>query len=123
MKPVHWLFVIALFGGLFVAAWQFATQNAALVNVYYILGTANDVALGKVLALSFASGAGLMIFVSAYSYLKMRLLLRSYRKATKRLENEIHQLRNLPIEGEPTMSAGDAAISNGDAAMHSEKTG
>jgi uncharacterized membrane protein YciS (DUF1049 family) len=122
MKPVHWLFVIALFGGMFVAAWQFATQNAALVNVYYILGTVNDVSLGKALSLAFLSGVGVMAVVAAYSYLRSRLLLRSYRKATKRLENEIHQLRNLPIEGEPTMSAGDAAISDGESAMYSEKT-
>jgi uncharacterized membrane protein YciS (DUF1049 family) len=122
MKPVHWLFVIALFGGMFVAAWQFATQNAALVNVYYILGTVNDVSLGKALALAFLSGVGVMTVVAAYSYLKLRLSLRSYRKATKHLENEIHQLRNLPIEGEPIMSAGDAAISDGESAMYSEKT-
>jgi uncharacterized membrane protein YciS (DUF1049 family) len=122
MKPVQWLFVIALFGGMFAAAWQFATKNADLVNVYYIVGTVSGVSLGKALALAFLSGAGVMAVVAAYSYLKLRLLLRSYRKATKRLENEIHQLRNLPIEGEPTMSAGDAAISDGEAAMYSEQT-
>ncbi len=122
MKPVHWLLIIALFGGLFVATWQFATKNAALVNVYYIAGTLNDVPLGKALAFAFLSGVGLTALLAAYSYLKSKLLLRSYRKATKRLENEIHQLRNLPIEGDPTMSAGDAAISTGDSAMHSEST-
>ncbi len=123
MKAVRWLFVIALFGGMFAAAWQFATQNASHVNVYYILGTVNDVSLGKALALAFLSGVGVMTVAVAYFYLKLRLQLRSYRKATKRLENEIHQLRNLPIEGEPTMSAGDAAISDGESAMYAEKTG
>jgi uncharacterized membrane protein YciS (DUF1049 family) len=121
MKPVYWLLGIALFGGLFVGAWQFATQNSTTVDVYYITGTLTEVALGKALALSFVLGAGLTALAASYSYLKSKLLLRSYRKTTKRLENEIHQLRNLPIENEPTLSAGDAAISGGSSTQPMEQ--
>jgi len=94
---------VGLFVGLFVFAWKFGKQNAAIVDVYYGLGTRIGVTLGEALALAFVLGAALGALAMVIPYFRSRMLARRYRKSVDRLEKEIHELRNLPLSVESTL--------------------
>jgi uncharacterized membrane protein YciS (DUF1049 family) len=87
--------------GLFVAAlwlgWSFRAANAQAIDVDLIWFQTSGLELWWSLFLAAGvGGASGAIFVG-FAWLRLRLLNRRYRKAIKRLESELHQMRSLPL--------------------------
>jgi hypothetical protein len=91
---------LALFVGLFVVAWRFASTNATEIAVVdLIVFQITAVPVWVALLIAFAVGALLAGVSLGYQVVKKNLLARRYRKVVRGLESEIHQLRNLPLAG------------------------
>jgi uncharacterized integral membrane protein len=87
---------IALFVSMLVFGWTFAKRNAEPVHIDYLVGTLDEAAwvieLGSFLLGGFA--ASLLLGLQAA---RLALTARRYRKLASGLEQEVHQLRNLPL--------------------------
>jgi uncharacterized integral membrane protein len=119
------LVVLAIFVALLVGGWSFATNHPTPVTVDYWFGQFVDVPLWLVLVVSFGCGAALVGVLAGLEMARMGLVARRYRSAIAGLEEEVHQLRNLPLaadaalaESEPTPDrrAADPAESRASAA-------
>ena len=108
MQTVRRLMALALFAGLFVVAWRFASTNGTEIPIDLLLFRTPAVPIWAALLIAFGAGA-LMAGVSlVYAVVKKNLVARRYRKAVKSLESEIHQLRNLPLAGTGSAFASQA---------------
>lgn len=96
MRWLRRLVALALFVATLVGGWSFAHRNADLVFVDYILGTI-DAPRWAVLLGAFALGAAFAGAVAGYQWARLALTARRYRKLAHGLEEEVHQLRNLPL--------------------------
>ena len=94
--------------GFLYLAWKLATTNSVLVDVDFLAGRVEEVALWKVLAFAFATGAMGVGLFGTFQLARSGLVARRYRKRLASLEAEIHQLRNLPLAPEeaPRLDAG-----------------
>lgn len=113
MTRMHWarrILVIALFASALFAGWRFAAENGDLVRVHFVLGEVSDVALWKVLLVTFAIGAGFTGLAWLRLALKSGLMSHRYKKTLGGLEAEIHQLRNIPLAPDST-APGDTSAS------------
>ena len=99
MQTVRRLMALALFAGLFVVAWRFASKNATEIQVDLLLFQMAAVPIWVALLTAFGIGALAAGFSLGYQVIKKNLVARRYRKTVKGLESEIHQLRNLPLAG------------------------
>jgi len=104
MLTVRRLLALALFAGLFLIVWRFASTNAAEIPVDLLLFRAPAVPIWVALLVAFGAGALLAVVSLFYEVVKKNLVARRYRKAVRDLEFEIHQLRNLPL------AAADSAL-------------
>ncbi len=113
------VFVLLLLGG-----WSFAHKHGATVTIDYWLGEWVDVPLWLALVASFGLGVVLTGLLSGLEMARMGLVSRRYRSAVRGLEEEVHQLRNLPLAapeaelaeatgGEEGSSTADAALAAG----------
>jgi uncharacterized integral membrane protein len=96
VRWVRRLVVAGLFVGALVLGWRFAERNADPVFVDYLLGTV-DAPRWAVLAGSFGIGVGMTLLVAGFQALRLALTARRWRKVARGLEQEVHQLRNLPL--------------------------
>jgi uncharacterized integral membrane protein len=87
---------IAFFVAVLVFGWSFAKNNAELVNLDYLIGTLQQPGWVIVL-ISVAAGAFLSAIVLGFHSARLALTARRNRKLASRLEEEVHQLRNLPL--------------------------
>ncbi len=94
------IFAVGAFAAVLIAGWRFASDNSATVTVSYWVGEFRDVALWLALAVAFGAGALLVGLVAAYQLAKAGLVARRYRQAVADLEDELHQLRSLPLAAE-----------------------
>ena len=109
MQTVRRLMALALFAGLFVAAWSFASENTTPIEeVHLLLFEIRAVPVWKALLAAFGAGVLLTSVLLGYQLIKKNLVARRYRKAVKSLESEIHQLRNLPLAGTGSALASQA---------------
>lgn len=122
MRWVRRAVAVALFLGAVYVCVRFPAQNAAPVSVDYLMGRVEGVPLWWALLAAFAAGLLLAGAVGLYPLTRLGLVARRYRKAAHGLEAEIHELRNLPLEGaEPRDDvargdfgkAGDSALERG----------
>jgi hypothetical protein len=93
------LLALALFAGLFTVVWMFSTRNAGEIGIDLLLHQVPAVPIWVALLSSLGIGALAVGASLSYQLVKKNLVARRYRKAIKRLESEIHQLRNLPLAG------------------------
>jgi uncharacterized integral membrane protein len=112
MRTARWVLVVAVFVGLWVAAWRFATDNSEVVTIHYVFGRFEGVSVWLALLCAFAAGGALVALLGMVGAAKLRLEARRYRKAVRSLEAEVHQLRNLPLTAEET----DVTLPRGEAA-------
>ena len=101
MSAVRRLVTLALFVGALVLGWRFAASNADLVRVDYLLGQTPALKIWVVLLIAFSVGALISGGFFLYEVAKLRLVSRRQRRVMLRLEAEIHELRNLPLRGDP----------------------
>ncbi len=99
MQTVRRLLALALFAGLFVVAWRFASANATEIQIDLLLLQLPAVPIWVALLSAVGLGALSAGVSLGYQVIKKNLLARRYRKTVKSLESEIHQLRNLPLAG------------------------
>jgi uncharacterized integral membrane protein len=96
-RRVLWL---ALVGALLVGGWRFASRNGAEVQVDLLFVELAPTPLWTVLLGAFALGAAAAGLAALWEVLRLGLVSRRYRKAMRRLEAEVHELRNLPLAAE-----------------------
>jgi len=99
MQTVRRLMALALFAGLFIVTWRFASMNATEIPVDLLLLQVPAVPIWIALLTAFGIGALLAGLSLGYQVIKKNLVARRYRKTVRGLESEIHQLRNLPLAG------------------------
>jgi len=110
MRILRRLVWLALFVGILVLGWGFASRNAEPVTVHYLLGVRADVPLWGVMLGAFGLGAAVAGVLSLFELAKQGMVARRYRKTAEGLESEIHQMRSLPLVGPPDAEAdADAA--------------
>jgi len=111
MRWLRRLVVMALFVAALVLGWRFARANANPLLVDYLVGTI-EAPLWAVVGGCIGIGAVLGIVVMGFQAARFGLTTRRYRKLARGLEQEVHQLRNLPL-GPPETGrarAEDAAL-------------
>ena len=99
MSIVHRAVWFAVFIGTLVGGWRFAGSNAAPVRIDYLIGELGAVPLWIALVTSFGIGGAVMALALFARLTRSSLAQRRYRKTLAALESEVHQLRNLPVEG------------------------
>jgi uncharacterized integral membrane protein len=89
---------VALFVGLLVLGWHFASSNATPVSVRHAAGETGPMPVWLVVLLSWCLGLLMAGGYLALGMLRDRLELRRLRKAVRGLENELHGYRNKALE-------------------------
>jgi uncharacterized integral membrane protein len=87
---------IAFFVAVLVFGWTFAKHNAEPVHLDYLIGTLDE-PVWMILLAGAALGAAATAVVLGYQAARLALTARRYRKLAGSLEDEVHQLRNLPL--------------------------
>lgn len=105
MRWVRRILLLVLLVALPVGVHLFVTRNAEVVPLDFLAVRFEGVAVWMVLLGAFAAGVAIAVVVAALRGARLRLETRRYRKLTRELESEVHQLRNLPL-------APDAPVSN-----------
>ena len=105
MKRIFlWAAGLALFVGALWLGWAFRSANAQAIDVDLIWFRIPQQELWWSLFLAAGAGASAAAFILGFAWLRIRLLNRRYKKAIRRLESELHQMRSLPL-----VSSDDAA--------------
>jgi uncharacterized integral membrane protein len=87
---------IAFFVAMLVFGWTFAHRNAEPLHVDYLIGTlAAPGWMVEVAAFLLGGLAASLLF--GFNAARLGLAARRYRKIASGLEEELHQLRNLPL--------------------------
>jgi uncharacterized integral membrane protein len=97
MRIVRRLFLLAVFVGILVLGWSFASHNAEPVTVSYVVGALPPAPAWAVILCSFVAGAAVAGVLSLFELTTQGLVARRYRRTAEGLESEIHQMRNLPL--------------------------
>ncbi len=96
MRWLRRLVAAAIFVAALVLGWGFAQRNAVLAHVDYFVGTLDE-PVWAIVAGATVLGAGLASAVFGFHAARLALTARRYRKLARGLEDEVHQLRNLPL--------------------------
>jgi uncharacterized integral membrane protein len=108
MRWLRRLVAAAIFVAALVVCWRFGQRNAVLVHVDYLVGTLDE-PIWAVLLGAAALGATCAALVVGFQAARLALTSRRYRKLARGLEDEVHQLRNLPL-GPPDQAPIDPAF-------------
>ena len=98
MRVARRVLAVAAFVGLLVGGWVFAARHPQAVAIDYFLGRTGEVPLWIALLAAAALGGALVGGALFYQMLRLAMLARRYRRAVQRLELELHELRNLPLD-------------------------
>ena len=101
MRILRRLLLAALFLAALVIGWSFAHRNPEPVRVDLLVVPIVAQPLWRVVVGAFAAGAALASLLAGWQAIRLSLTARRWRKVAARLETEVHQLRNLPLEGTP----------------------
>ena len=88
----------ALFVGLLVSGWSFAARNGAPVSVDFILGVTPPQPLWLIVLLAAGAGLGVAGLYLGLALLRDRVEIARLRRAVHRLEAELRDYRNEPVE-------------------------
>ncbi len=94
---VSWLVLIGLFVGTLCMGWTFRANNSVPVDIELIWIQVPRIELWSVILIAMAAGAILSALFFGFAWLRQRLLSGRYRRAIKRLETELHEMRSLPL--------------------------
>ena len=108
MRVARRVLAIAAFVALLVGGWVFAARHPQGVAIDYFLGRTGELPLWIALLAAFALGGAAVGGALGYQMLRLAMLARRYRRAVQRLEIELHELRNLPLD--PDGHAVDDAV-------------
>lgn len=109
----QWVAVLGAFVALLWLGWSFRIGNETLIDLDLIWVKFHQVELWRVILLAIATGAIFSALCVGFAWLRGRLLNRRYRRAIRRLESELHEMRSLPLTGiEPATSLSDREVSH-----------
>ena len=94
-----WTVGLGLFVGTLWMGWSFRAGNASPIDLDLLWIRVPNVELWRVILVSIGMGAVFSAIVVGFAWLRVRLLNRRYRRAIRRLESELHELRSLPLSG------------------------
>lgn len=106
MQILRRVLMLALFVGVLVVGWQFAGRNGQPIVVDLIVTASPELALWQVIGLAVALGVVLAGLFGLFEITRLGLIARRYRKTVAKLESEIHQLRNLPLDADGPLAEG-----------------
>ena len=109
MQTFRILLVLAVLLGLGWIAWSFRTGNAGVIDLDLVWVRLPGIAVWQALLVALSLGVGLGAIAVGFAWLRQRILNRRYRRAIERLEGEIHELRSLPVSGNPGAAPEGAA--------------
>jgi len=89
---------VALFVGLLMLGWSFASTNGEPVSVHYVLGKTEPRPVWLVVFLAWSAGLAMAGLYLGFLLLRDRIELRGLRKAVHGLEQELRDHRNKPVE-------------------------
>jgi len=102
---------IAFFVAMLVFGWTFAHRNAEPLHVDYLFGTLAAPGWVVVLATFLLGGIAAALLLGLHAA-RLGLAARRYRKLVGGLEEELHQLRNLPLADPDEVAARGGAGRN-----------
>ena len=121
MVYVRRLLLFLVFAGVACIAYVFPTSNTEPIALGFDWFGASyrlpEVPVWVIVSIAYVFGVGTATAALTWKILKQSLAGRRYRKTVAGLESEIHQLRNLPLEGadavgsDPALAARDASKS------------
>jgi uncharacterized integral membrane protein len=120
MRALRRVLAIVAFVGLLVGGWRFAALHPQPVRLHYLAGDA-EVSLWAALLGAFAAGAALAGALAGVELARLSMLSRRYRKATARLEAQVHELRNLPLA--PELPGDERDLALGEPVAHAPPRG
>jgi len=94
VRAIFQFFLVILLLGLTAA---FAALNDGVININYFIGE-NDVRLTYLLLASVIFGSFMTLLMLSGKYLKMRLELKKLRKTVNLKNQELSNLRELPVK-------------------------
>lgn len=110
------LLIAAVFFGVACLAYVFPTSNAMPVSLgldWPAEGLRTpELPLWVAVSIAYLLGLGTASAAFVWKVMKQGLAGRRYRKAVAGLESEIHQLRNLPLEGADAVGADPALVAS-----------
>jgi uncharacterized membrane protein YciS (DUF1049 family) len=107
-RLLFWLVLIGLFISALWAGWTFRSSNSVPVDLELVWILIPNVELWWVVLGSMAFGAVLATIIVGFAWLRERLLNLRYRRAIKKLETELHEMRSMPLSG--SRSAGSEPL-------------
>ena len=103
-RMLLWGSGVAFFVAILWLGWSFRAENATPIDLDLIWIRFPNVELWRVILVSTGIGAIVSTFFVGFAWMRSRLLNRRYRRAIRRLETELHEMRSLPLRGsEPAL--------------------
>lgn len=96
---ILFVIVIGFFTGALWLGGAFRVANAIPVDLDLIWVRIPNLELWLLLVAAFSLGAAIATMVVGFAWLRGWVLVRRFKKATKKLEKELHELRSLPLSG------------------------
>jgi uncharacterized integral membrane protein len=109
MRVARRVLAIAAFVACLVLGWLFAARHAQPVHVDYLVGTTGEVSLWVALLAASLLGGSVVGGLCLVQLGRLGMLVRRYRKTVRRLEAELHELRNLPLARDDAALPGEPA--------------
>ena len=100
MRWVRRILLLVLLVALPVGVHLFVTRNAEEVRLDFLAAAFDGVPVWVALLSSFGAGVAVTVLVAMLRGARLRLEARRYRQLSRKLESEVHQLRNLPLAAE-----------------------
>ncbi len=118
MRWTRRIAAVALFAAALYVSIRFPAENAEPVQIDLLIGRLEALPLWAALLGAFGLGALVSALLALFQLVKQKMLTRRYRKQAHGLEEELHELRNLPLAGadgpgdgaDPRMEAPDDAV-------------
>ena len=101
-----WIVVIGFFVGALWIGWSFRSGNVTPIDLDLIWIRIAHVELWWVILVAIAVGAVLATCLVGFALLRAHWLNIRYRRVSKRLESELHQMRSLPLSGSDARPGG-----------------
>ena len=100
MRWVRRILLLVLLVALPVGVHLFVTRNAEEVRLDFLAAAFDGVPVWVALLSAFGAGVAVTVLVAMLRGARLRLEARRYRQLARKLESEVHQLRNLPLAPE-----------------------